>query len=101
MIRDIEAFPEELMYRFNEGEEDPYSMKSDIAGIPQKITEKLDEQALHAIRMVVMVEYARCANISGDDVVKAFEGTTIRQMLTTLDVKTERAIKNIRLKGNN
>ena len=95
MIRNIKAFPEDLVFNFNDGEKDPYSRANGIAGIPQTITEKLDDQALHAIRTVVMIEYARCANLSGDDVVKAFEGTTI-QTLSDIDVKIEQAIKNIK-----
>ena len=95
MIRSIKVFPEELLSIFNNGEKDPYSNANGIAGIPKTITDKLDEQALHAIRTVVMVEYARCANLPGDDVVKAFEGTTI-QTLSDIDVKTEQAIQNIK-----
>ena len=95
MIRTIKVFPEELLTIFNNGEKDPYSTANGIAGIPKSITDKLDEQALHAIRTVVMVEYARCANLPGDDVVKAFEGTTI-QTLSDIDVKIEQAIQNIK-----
>ena len=40
-------------------------------------------------------KYARCANLPGDDVVKAFEGTTI-QTLSDIDVKIEQAIQNIK-----
>ena len=99
MLRNIKAFPEELVRNFNNGEKDLYEKNNGIAGIPQTITEKLDNQALHAIRTVVMVEYARCANLPGEDVVKAFEGTTIRKALSDIDIKTERAIKSIK-KGN-
>ena len=95
MIRNIKAFPEDLVLNFNNGEKDAYSRANGIAGIPQTITEKLDDQALHAIRTVVMVEYARCVNLPGDDVVKAFEGTTI-QTLSEIDIKTEQAIRNIK-----
>lgn len=98
MIRNIKAFPEDLVLNFNNGEKDAYSRANGIAGIPQTITEKLDDQALHAIRTVVMVEYARCVNLPGDDVVKAFEGTTI-QTLSDIDVKIEQAIKNIKKGG--
>ncbi len=96
MLRNIKAFPEELVRNFNNGEKDPYEKNNGIAGIPQTITGKLDDQALHAIRTVVMVEYARCANLPGEDVVKAFEGTTIRKTLSEIDVKTEQAIKSIK-----
>lgn len=97
-IRTLKIFPEELVKILNNGETGA-SSTSGIAGIPETITEKLDAQALHAIRTVVMVEYARCANLSGDEVVKAFDGTNIRQTLSDLDEKTQLAISNIR-EGN-
>ena len=96
MLRNINAFPEKMVMNFNNGEKDIKSKSNGIAGIPQSITEKLDDQALHAIRTVVMVEYARCTNLSGDEAVKAFEGTTIRQTLSDIDIKTEKAIQNIK-----
>ena len=95
LIRSIKVFPEDLLSIFNNGRKDLYSSASGIAGIPKTITDKLDDQAFHAIRTVVMVEYARCTNLSGDDVIKAFEGTTI-QSLSDIDVKTEYAIQSIR-----
>lgn len=85
MLRNIKAFPEELVRNFNNGGHDPYAANSSIAGIPQAVTQKLDDAALHAIRTVVMVEYARCVNLPGDDVVKAFDGTTICQTLSALE----------------
>lgn len=96
MIRDINAFPEELVLNFNNGEKSAYEKATGIAGIPQSITDKLDDQALHAIRTVVMLEYARCANLHGDDVVKAFEGTSIKRTLSNVDIRTEMAIKRIK-----
>ena len=95
MIRNMEAFPKELVSIFNNGEKDPYSRDNGIAGIPKSITDKLDEQALHAIRTVVMVEYARCTNMPGEEVVKAFEGSNI-QTLCDIDIRTKKAINSIK-----
>lgn len=95
-LREIKAFPEDLISTFNLGESDPYSAANGIAGIPQNITEKLDAQALHAIRTVVMMEYARCEKMTGDEVVKAFEGYNIRQTVTDTDKQTQRAISNLK-----
>lgn len=39
-----------------------------------EIKEKLDDQALHAIETVIMLEYARCNKMSGEAVIKAFDG---------------------------
>ena len=34
----------------------------------------LDERGLHTICAVLDVEYARCTNINGDPIIKAFNG---------------------------
>jgi len=96
LIRSIRAFPEEIVMRFNDGEKDSYTFSKGIAGIPEDITDKLDDYALHTIRTVVMLEYARCAKMTGEEVVKSFEGTTIKQTLCEIDYKTNEAIKKIR-----
>lgn len=96
LIREIKAFPEELIVDFNDGGRDPYSASSAIAGIPRQITEKLDGQALHAIRTVVMMEYARCENMTGDEVVKAFEGYSVKPTVTENDKKTRQALSKIK-----
>lgn len=44
------------------------SMKND------DIKNYLDERAIHAIETVIMMEYARCNNMSGEAVIKAFDG---------------------------
>lgn len=43
-----------------------------------EIRNKLDEQALHAIETVIMLEYARCSRLSGDAVIRAFDGYRLR-----------------------
>ena len=100
MIRDINAFPEELVKNFNNGEVNPYMDNTGIAGIPNNITDKLDAQAFHAIRTVVMVEYARCTNLPGDTVVKAFDGTIFGSSVTTQDIIAKHSIKNIKESKN-
>lgn len=78
MLRSISAFPDELIERFNNGVLSPLSIDSALLigdGI-RGLLECLDEQALHAIRTVMMVEYARCTNLPGDAVVKSFNGVS-------------------------
>lgn len=75
MIRNIGVFPEELVRTINGGSiQRPYGNPSILPGIPENITQKLDDQAFQAIRTVIMLEYARCENLSGDAVVKSFNG---------------------------
>lgn len=88
MLRSISAFPEELIERFNNGEVaftfDPAMLLGEDM---RNILECLDEQALHAIRTVLMVEYARCAKLPGDAVIKSFNGTSFN----TAEISTRRA----------
>ena len=96
MIRTINAFPTELIKKFNDGEESPYINTTSIAGVPDSITEKLDAQAFHAIRTVIMVEYARCTNLPGDTVVKAFDGTIFGSSVATQDIIAKHSLNNIK-----
>ena len=88
MLRSISAFPEELIERFNNGEVaftfDPAMLLGEDM---RNILECLDEQALHAIRTVLMVEYARCAKLPGDAVIKSFNGTSFN----TAELSAKRA----------
>ena len=59
------------------------------------IKSHLDEQAIHAIETVIMVEYARCNNMTGDALIKAFEGKRITQVSDD-DVKAKEALDRIR-----
>ncbi len=100
ILRTLNLLPVEFISAINNGEFDTNLSHNAIAGIPETVTQKLDEQALHTIRTVVMIEYARCANISGDEVVKAFGGTTVHRTLSELEVQTQNAIQRIK-KGKN
>lgn len=55
----------------------------------------LDEQAIHAIETVIMVEYARCNKMTGDAVIKAFDGKRLSQ-ISEKDVKVKNALDNIK-----
>lgn len=77
ILRESDAFPEEILRAFNDGK----NMAGDsmLADLPEAVTSKLDDAAYQAIRTVVMLEYARCAKLPGDAVVKAFDGITFRR----------------------
>ena len=59
------------------------------------IRNHLDEQAIHAIETVIMVEYARCNNMTGDAVIKAFDGKRLTQV-TEQDIKARKALESIK-----
>lgn len=79
IIREIGAFPEEFVMGYNNGQKS-YINSLGIAGVPQSITEKLDDTAYQAIRTVIMLEYARCEQLPGEAVVKSFDGVDFGKM---------------------
>lgn len=76
IIRQEGIFPEELRTAFNGGKRP--DICDGIPGIPEEITDKLDKEAYRAIRTVIMLEYARCADITGDTIVRSFDGIGFR-----------------------
>ena len=99
MIRNISAFPHELIKRFNDGEEPvDFELNMLFKADTKNIIDSLDEQAISTIKTILMVEYSRCNNISGEAVVKFFEGIDFSKK-DSFDEKQEdtmRALKNIK-----
>ena len=99
MIRTLSAFPTELIEQMNE-----VDGKLDIeklVGMSMENIEKvLDEQAIHSIKTLIMVEYARCCNLPGDAVIKSFDGKTFTSDITQSDVAVKKALNNIKESGN-
>lgn len=79
MLRNTGAYPGELVERYNEGLKDLCGSKAILCEnvIPELIG-TLDDYALHAVKTVLLLEYARCAKLSGDDVLRAFDGKSIK-----------------------
>lgn len=104
MIRNISAFPEELVERFNGGV--PFTLPVDegICGKQTaevtKMLQSLDDQGLHSLKTVLLVEYARCANLPGDSVIKAFDGMEFDFSDARSSMKAAVAIRNIKKKGD-
>ncbi len=92
MIRRIGAFPEELIKTINDGKTP--AANTAIVGIPDVVLEQLDDAAFQAIRTVVMLEYARCAKLSGETVVKTFDG--IQFNTPERNHKADEALKALR-----
>ena len=77
MIRNLSSFPSKFLNDFQEeNKKSGYSEQFISKIITKEINEKLDERALHAIKTVVMLEYARCSNLS-NDLLKTFDGERI------------------------
>ena len=94
MLRSSSAYPQDLLLRLNEGRSLEPGMfdQSDL----NNILKELDDQAMHTLRTMILVEYARCKKLSGDTVVKAYDGLDF--LNTAPDAATEMALKNIRRK---
>lgn len=93
-IRQAGVFPQKLFNRQEiSRKEQPISSFVQLEN--DDIKNHLDEQAIHAIETVIMVEYARCNNLPGDAVVKAFDGKRLSQ-ITDADIKATAALKRIK-----
>ena len=93
IIRRANLFPKSIIKNVEDASSQPIS--SFIRMDRDDIRNHLDEQAIHAIETVIMVEYARCNNMTGDSVIKAFDGKRLTQV-TEQDIKARRALENIK-----
>lgn len=98
LLRSIGAYPYDMIKCFNGGSDPGEVSVNDLAGGQmQSIVSQLDDQALCAIRTMIMVEYARCTGTPGDVVVKAFNGVNFT--LSPADNATaKQALNSIREK---
>ena len=94
----MKAFPHELIKKFNDGDEpQDFELGLLFRADKKNIIESLDEQALATIKTILMVEYSRCNNISGEAVVKFFEGIDLsKRDVSKEHQNTKKAIKNIK-----
>lgn len=90
-LRSLKGYPAELFRRINGGK----SPEGIIFGSVElnEIFKDLDDQAIHTIRTMILVEYARCKKIPGDAVVKSFDGVDF--FGAAPDAGTEAALKSI------
>lgn len=101
MIRNISAFPHELIKRFNDGEEPvDFELNMLFKADAKNIIDSLDEQAISTIKTILMLEYSRCNNISGEAVVKFFDGIGFsKRGFSDKQADTTQALKNIKRKN--
>jgi|GEM_PF-206131 len=104
MIRSIHAFPEEMVERFNGDSALSMPSTSSIFGRQtaeiEKMFQSLDEQGIHSLKTVLMIEYARCSNLPGDSVIKAFDGASFDVSGVESKIRTVQAIKCIQEKDD-
>ncbi len=98
LIRSINAFPYQVIKRFNEGnEEKSFPISSLLGDDMEDIIDALDEHALRSIRTMILVEYARCTKTPGDMVVKSFDGINFH-VQKPKDEKIQNALNAIKRK---
>lgn len=96
MLRSTDAYPYEIINRFNDGTDSTeVELGSFFDDNMKPILEKLDEQALHSLRTMIMVEYARCTKTPGDAVVRAFDGISFNAP-QPYEKKATKALKAIK-----
>lgn len=97
MLRAIKAIPQEMMKKFNAGNETrDVNLGIFLGEGAETIIESLDEQAKRSIRTMILVEYARCTSTPGDVVVKSFDGMNFTATQTIADVEAGKALKAIK-----
>lgn len=94
LIRKAGLFPRNII-RNVEVSKTEQAISSIVQMDHDDIKNHLDDQAIHAIETVIMVEYARCNNMTGDAVIKAFDGKRLTQV-TEQDIKARKALGNIK-----
>ncbi len=97
LLRQMGMFPEGLISHINNGE---LSTAVEITGLGefpiQEILDSLDEQGIHSVKTLLMVEYARCKQIPGDAVIKSFDGKAFAEDITENQEEIALAIKRIK-----
>jgi DNA-binding XRE family transcriptional regulator len=94
IIRKAGLFPQKMFLgRATTREEEAISSFVQMEG--DDLKNHLDEQAIHAIETVIMVEYARCNKMTSEAVIKAFDGKRLSQV-SQRDVKVKNALENIK-----
>ena len=103
LIRSLSIFPQNLVKKFNDGADiQIIEMEAFLGEDSHKIVSSLDAQALHSIRTMIMIEYARCTSMPSDAVVKSFDGVMFTQSkVSANEVNAAKAIKTLKGRHGN
>ena len=90
-------FPIEIISRFNDGRVVEKNAFSTFFGEnASDIMRCFDEQAMHALEILVLTEYARCTKIDGEAVVKAFRDVKFKYVQQEELEKLQKALALVR-----
>lgn len=90
MIRDVSAFPEDLIVRFNDGKvkrNNELALDSLFDDSAMDMLMQLDDKAFNTIKTALLIEYARCSNLSNEGIIKAFSGINIKKPELSHDLR--------------
>ncbi len=97
LLRSLPAFPFEIFTKFNDGTNPgELDLKSFTGLTDEDVLSKLDEQTLYTIRTVMMVEYARCTNLSSEAVIKSFDGRLFGSHASHKDIQIRETLQRIK-----
>ena len=97
LLRKLDIFPHGYIEYINNGQ--PDDQDSFLPDYPfHQMLDNLDDQGLHAVQTVLCMEYARCKEMSGEEVIKSFDGRVFHPVITDEDRTVAKAIQDIKKK---
>lgn len=93
------AFPDKIIEQINldflDSNSSIFSRIGNAENI-KKMMNALDEQGLHAIETVLLLEYARCTKQPGDAIIRSFDGLNFRNGRTVESRSAQMALNDIK-----
>ena len=93
-FREGQAYPRQVFESFNR---DPARMDlpQSVEAETLRMLRALDDQGLHALKTVLMLEYARCTRQPGEAILRSFDGTDFRLTSDADRLRAQSALRNI------
>ena len=93
-LREISAFPQALFMDMPDQETRDFIMQTLFGERTKEMLAHLDLKAMHALRTVLLLEYARCTSLDGETVIKSFGGVPLGKP-DAAQISARRALKNM------
>ena len=99
LFQNSEAFPVRIIEQINSDfSNNGFSFFSRIGNAKDitKMMNALDEQGIHAMETVLLLEYARCTKQSGDAIIRSFDGSKFHNGRTVESRSAQMALNDIK-----